>query len=112
MLKYGKMLVTADIAGIVKLTTEDGALTGKMHILNPLPEFWSSNKEKKTEVSEMEFVLEILEHLKRKNPKFSDIFNVTDFLKTVPERVYLTEAKPKSRGAVRSLSLQSKNSGS
>lgn len=77
ILRYGKMLITVDVDGHIRLTKEDGSLTGRMHLLNPLPEFWSSNKDKKLEIKEMEFVLEILEHLRSKNPKISQLFNIS-----------------------------------
>lgn len=38
-----------------------------------------------------------------------EIFDVSEFISSVPDKAYLTEAKPKSREDRRSLSFQSKN---
>ncbi len=61
-----------------------------MHLLNPLPEFWNSNKDKRTELEEMQFVLEMMEHLRLKNPKFAEYFTIDEFLRGMDQETYLT----------------------
>lgn len=78
--RHSQLFISVDTEGGIRMYKADGTVVGKMHIKNPLPEFWSNSKDRKTEKSQMEYVLEILEYLRVANPKFSRCFTVKDFL--------------------------------
>lgn len=39
----------------------------------------------------MQFVLEMLEHLRQKNPKFAEYFAIDEFLQSLDHEAYITE---------------------
>lgn len=50
VVRYGQNLLSIDVEGSLRLVNNEGQVSGKTHLLNPLPEFWNNTKDKRTEL--------------------------------------------------------------